>query len=304
MKLCKTTIVLLVVTILAGICLSATPSQSVVYDYRQGKQTYHAIDTCSSTDIQVYTPISWTTVWDLGLKPCSVCEPQSPSDLNLLADFITQPSDKYFHKVDCTTLNSTSLKITMDLKTLLSTGRVPCRTCKPELPLTSTVIVVPTDPNELIGPAGPQGEKGDIGPVGPMGLAGEKGEDGIDTETPCTIFNYATGERWKSPLRFYNTTGKLEWNIGYKNNGLWYASIPSGIKGEWVFQEGAWVRSEFVFNRVVAIFYGNSIEELAALVAGNLQDTIDSYIGAEILAGRLKRIIPIYTYDNDTERVE
>ena len=267
MKLCKTTIVLLVVTILAGICLSATPSQSVVYDYRQGKQTYHAIDTCSSTDIQVYTPISWTTVWDLGLKPCSVCEPQPPSDLNLSTNFTTQPSDKYFHKADCTVLNNTSLKITMDLKTLLNTGRVPCQTCKPELPLILPVITIPVDPNGLIGPAGPQGEKGDKGDTGPKG---EKGESAWQYPagkiTPYYVlwfkpYNLITKQPVLNEGYWRSWTNGCAWN---PDNGL-----PAGI---------------YVWDLPI-----ECKPDVTGFVVGNWQEAIDAYIDSEILAGKLQR---------------
>ena len=268
MKLCKKIIVLLVIVILAGTVLPATPSQSVVYDYRQSKSLYHVIDTCSQTDLQIYTDISWTTIWDLGLKPCSICNPQPPSDLNLSTNFTTQPTDKYFHKADCTVLNNTSLKITMDLKTLLNTGRVPCPTCKPEMPLIPPAVITPIDPNSLIGPQGPQGPQGIQGPQGEQGLIGPmgiEGKSGRDSETPCTIWNYATGERWKSPLWFTNRNGRMEWNIGYNNDGLWYANIPAGTSGQWVFSDGAWVEATTV-NRVVAIFYGNTLAELEQII--------------------------------------
>ena len=276
MKLCKKIIVLLVIVILAGTVLPATPSQAVVYDYRQSKSLYHIINTCSSTDIQIYTPISWTTVWDLGLKPCSICNPQPPSDLNLSTNFTTQPSDKYFHKTGCTALNSTSLKITMDLKTLLSTGRVPCRTCKPELPLTSTVIVVPTDPNELIGPVGPQGEKGDKGDTGPKG---DKGDTGLMGEKGESAWKYPAGKitpyyiLWFKPYNLITKQPVL--NEGYwrswTNGCAWNPDngLPAGI---------------YVWDLPI-----ECKPDVTGFVVGNWQEAIDAYIDSEILAGKLQR---------------
>jgi len=307
MKLCKKIIVLLVIVILAGTVLPATPSQAVVYDYRQSKSLYHIINTCSSTDIQIYTPISWNTVWELSLRPCTICKPQPPENVNILAKFITQPSSIYFHTDSCPNLNSNYLKITMDLKTLLENGKVPCPTCRPELPLITPVIISPIDPNDLIGPIGPQGpkgDKGDTGEIGPVGTEGPQGIQGLQGDKG------ETGEQ--GPKGDKGDRG----NIG-----------PQGLRGEsaWQYPEGRitpyyvlWFKPYNLVTKQPVLNDGywrswtngcawNPPDDLPAgiyvwdlpaecepdvtgFVVGEWQVVIDAYIDAEVAAGKLERV--------------
>ena len=260
-----------------------TTQPTLPYEFRMGMSAYHTAKTCSQTSIQIYTPISWNTVWELNLRPCTVCKPQPPDNLDFSVKFITQPSSIYFHTAGCPNLNSNYLKITMDLKTLLENGKVPCPTCRPELPLITPVIISPIDPNDLIGPIGPQGPKGDkgdtgeIGPVGPegpqgiQGLQGDKGETGEQGPKGekgdsnyilCPIRNYVTQDIWREPLWFTMSDSRLEWRLGHTNYGLWVVDIPV-IK--WTFNGAAWEKRQDGTTSM-AIFYGLNIEELEQII--------------------------------------
>ena len=260
-----------------------TTQPTLPYEFRMGMSAYHTAKTCSQTSIQIYTPISWNTVWELNLRPCTVCKPQPPDNLDFSVKFITQPSSIYFHTAGCPNLNSNYLKITMDLKTLLENGKVPCPTCRPELPLITPVIISPIDPNDLIGPIGPQGPKGDkgdtgeIGPVGtegPQGIQGlqgdkgetgeqgPKGEKGDSNYILCPIRNYVTQDIWREPLWFTMSDSRLEWRLGHTNYGLWVVDIPV-IK--WTFNGAAWEKRQDGTTSM-AIFYGLNIEELEQII--------------------------------------
>jgi len=278
-----------------------TTQPTLPYEFRMGMSAYHTAKTCSQTSIQIYTPISWNTVWELNLRPCTVCKPQPPDNLDFSVKFITQPSSIYFHTAGCPNLNSNYLKITMDLKTLLENGKVPCPTCRPELPLITPVIISPIDPNDLIGPIGPQGPKGDKGEMGPVGPEGPQGIQGLQGETGEQGPKGDKGDRgnigpqglrgesaWQYPagrITPYYVLWFKPYNLVTKqpvlNDGYWRSwtngcawnppdDLPAGI---------------YVWD-----LPAECKPDVTGFLVGGRQEAIDAYIDAEVAAGKLERV--------------
>ena len=124
---------------------------------------------------------------------------------------------------------------------LLDSRYTPCTVCNPTAPSV---------------PAGIEGPKGDTGP------RGERGEAGPPSKQPCAVWNYITDARWNRPLWFDRYTGLGDLAL---SDGLWYADIPAGLGGQYVFSNGAWVEATTI-NKVIAIFYGKSLEELEQII--------------------------------------
>ena len=146
--------------------------------------------------------------------------------------YYARPGHYTYHSTDkCPSLgHQIALPIAAE-QLLISDRYMPCTICRP-IPPVPTVI---------------WGEKGDPGPAG---------------KSPCTIWNYVTASRWKDPLWFDRYTGLGDFELP---DGLWYADIPAGLGGQYVFSEGAW-REAINVDKVIAIFYGNSLAELRKII--------------------------------------